>query len=86
MDIRNSIKKARKPLDSITKGTKMKATRSTNSTTAKRRKVIIKNMAASMNSMSPRKVNTRKERNMIQDMMKDTKVSDQHIFDSRLID
>lgn len=75
MAIRNSIKKAQKRPDSITKGTKMKATKSINSMIAKRRKATIRNTVANMNSMIQRKVTTRKAKNMILATMKDIKVN-----------
>lgn len=75
MAIRNTTKKARKPRDSITRDTKTTSIKSINSMIAKRKKVTIRNMAANMNSMNRRKVNTRKAKNMIPASMKDTKVS-----------
>lgn len=74
MDIRNITKKAQKRRDSIIKDTKMNHIKSINFTIAKRKKVIIRNMAANMNTMNQRKVNTRKAKNMILASMKDTKV------------
>lgn len=74
MDIKNSIRKDRKQRDSITKQTKMIIIKSTNSTIAKRRKGIIKNMVAITNSMIRRKELTRKAKNMILALMKATKV------------
>lgn len=72
--IRNTTRKAIIPLDSTKKATKMNITKSTNSMIAKRRKVIIRNMAANMNSTNTRKATTRKARNMIRATMKDTTV------------
>lgn len=74
MVIKNIIRKAIIPLDSITKDIKMNTTKSINSTTKKIRKVIIRNMAPNMNSTNIRKAITRKAKNMIPATTKDTMV------------
>lgn len=83
MATKSSIRKDPKQLDTTTKQTKMITIRRRSSMTAKRRKVTIRNMAASTNTTIPRKVNTRKEKRKAKATMKGIKVR-YHDFDSKL--
>lgn len=74
MVIKKDIKKAPKQPVTITKRTKMNLPKKKNSTIAKIRKAITKNMAANMNSMNRKKVNTRKVIIISLIMIKGTKV------------
>lgn len=88
MDTRSTIRKDRKPRDSIIKRIKMITTKSTNSTTVRRRKATTRNMAANTNFMNRRKASTRKAINMNLATMKGIKVSDSlkiHFWDLKKI-
>lgn len=80
MDIKKAIRKDPKPLVTTKRPTKTIITKSTNSTIAKRRKVITKNTAASTNSMNRKKANTRKVIIINPATKKDTKVNNKRIY------
>lgn len=73
MATRKATKKAPKPLDIITKRTKMNLPKRKSSTIAKIRKATTRNMAASTNSTNRRKANTRKVIIISPISIKDTK-------------
>lgn len=84
MATKSSIRKDRKPLDSIIRPTKMTTTRRRNSTIAKRRRATTRNMVANTNSTITRRANIRKAKRKQKATMKDTKVTDDFAFKFKL--